>query len=79
MAWLIADKKGHGFSALSILYRSLFMYTYCFFLMKKGLLGDVGKSCPRCGKKLHVGIHHGSETDEVEYCKDCGFRNEIEV
>ena len=49
--------------------------------MKRDLLNDIGKVCPRCGNKLHVGQKKeiSGERDEVEYCKNCGYRIETSL
>ena len=49
-------------------------------MVKRDLLKDIGKSCPRCGDKLHIGQKKfKEEKDEVEYCKNCGYRVEVEL
>jgi len=46
--------------------------------MKHDILKEIGKGCPRCKKKLHVGTKkEGHELEEFEYCKSCGYRNEF--
>ena len=45
--------------------------------MKKLSLEDVGKTCPVCKQKLHLGQHHYDDgMFLIEYCKECGFRTE---
>ena len=46
------------------------------FMLKKNI-EDVGKKCPDCGAKLHVGQKKFEDgMFFVEYCKECGFREE---
>ncbi len=45
--------------------------------MQKGNIEDVGKDCPDCGSKLHIGQHKFEDGMYfVEYCKSCGYRLE---
>lgn len=45
--------------------------------MLKKNLEDVGKKCPDCEAKLHVGQKKFPDgMFFVEYCKECGFREE---
>ena len=45
--------------------------------MLKQNLDDIGKDCPDCGSKLHVGQHKFEDgLYFVEYCRKCGYRSE---
>ncbi|MEK6903927.1 MAG: hypothetical protein AABW64_04770 [Nanoarchaeota archaeon] len=46
-------------------------------MKQKNILNDQGKPCPDCGNKLHVGQErHTDGLFKVEYCKECGFKQE---
>jgi len=45
--------------------------------MKK-ILNDIGKACPDCGFILHIGVEkEKGKINQIEYCKQCGYRVEI--
>lgn len=46
--------------------------------MKKEIINDIGKACPDCGYILHISFEkEGNNSNQVEYCKNCGYRVEI--
>lgn len=46
--------------------------------MKTELINEVGKACPDCGFPLHISFEkEGKNINQVEYCKQCGYRVEI--
>ena len=41
----------------------------------KNILEEIGRKCPDCGNVLHIKTE--KDRNEIEYCKNCGYRNEV--